>query len=102
MAAHRKNAARRPSVRVEGEFNPNSFNAQFAGLHANLKLRFEAVRKVLDSQDKSLDEIKKQTTATNGRVNRLETSRKVHLAWCAGATAAMTVAAQVLIFFLHK
>ena len=56
----------------EYEFNPNSFNAQFAGLHAKLRLQTDAITMRLTSQDALLSEIREQTTATNGRVTSLE------------------------------
>lgn len=73
------------------EFNPMSFNAQFAGLHAKLNAHQTAMTLRIDAQDTLLAQIKTQTTVTNGRVTELErvhdefvTERKVSKRWVMG------------------
>lgn len=75
-----------------------SFNAQFAGMHA----AFKRVTDKLDAQDRTLDAIKVQTTATNGRVTKLETGRKSQRAWLAGAAFAAGAVVNLIGWLLHK
>jgi hypothetical protein len=81
----------------ELEFNPNSFNAQFASLHAKLTAHKNYIDGRFTSQDESLGEIKDQTRKTNGRVTALETGveaikteKKISKAYIAGIAAAVS------------
>lgn len=110
------------------DFNPFSLDAQFATVHTILESHNLRLSERLDSQDEvlrqikvktdateaqivqniarllkhgeTLSEIKIQTTATNGRVNKLEHSRKTQLAWAAGACSTVIVAVNIILYFL--
>jgi hypothetical protein len=80
------------------EFNPNSFNAQFASLHAKLTAHKNYIDGRFTSQDESLGEIKDQTRKTNGRVTALEsgveaikTEKKISKAYIAGIAATVSL-----------
>lgn len=45
----------------------------------------------LDRQDGVLEEIKVQTTSTNGRVTQIESGRRYSKGWLAGVAAAISV-----------
>ncbi len=72
------------------DFNPNSFNAQFA-----------VVLSRMGEQDRVMSRILEQTTKTNGRVTKLEDYRKQAFAWMAGASFVLVVIFEVLKVIFH-
>lgn len=94
-------APRRRAPQTALQFNPLSLDAQFAGLHAALTNERFVLDRRMDSQDIVLGEIKKQTTATNGRVTKLEGNEKRRTGWIAGALFVVTLVCQ-FVFHIWK
>lgn len=96
MAKAKRRTARRSS-NGDFEFNPNSFNAQFASIHAKLKAQTDHFNGRLDIQDEKLDEIKNAGVATTAKVLKLENKYLWSMGWVAGVGAAAAIAAHFLL-----
>ncbi len=83
-------------------FNPNSFDAQFASLHAILTEQNKSRNDRMDMQDHDLAEIKVQTTKTNGRVTKLEGGWIRAVGWVTGAAAVATLGLSAIFHFFLK
>lgn len=98
MAARKRVQRRRAS---EMTFDPMSFNAQFASLHAKLKSQTEHFNGRLDQQDEKLDRIELQGTTTKKDVDGLKHWRTGVKAWIACAAfigSALVTLAYKLLF----
>lgn len=83
------------------EFNPKSFDAQIATLHATILAHNLRQSERMDTQDTTLARIEKQTTITNGRVTMLEGRWKTAVAYFAGASAAILLFLKAVASLFH-
>ena len=80
-------------------FNPNSVDAQLATIISELVRQKESSDERHAENTNVLNAIREQTTKTNGRVSKLENSRKYFLGWIAGASAVGGVVWQLISHF---